>query len=86
MPIRDESMVGKKGEILPKKSIRNFSGINPGDKILIEAYPNKIIINKILSIDEAFELPTISKGSPKEIEKELDEEGKYQEELQSNGE
>lgn len=38
---------------------------------------------KGLSIDEVFELPKISKGTPKEIEKELDEEGKIQEELQS---
>ena len=39
MPIDENSRVGKKGEILPKKSLREFSDIKPGDNILIEAQP-----------------------------------------------
>jgi hypothetical protein len=45
---------------------------------LIEAYPNKLIVNKILSIDDVFNLPVISRGTPSEIEKELDEEANNQ--------
>ena len=38
MIIEQESKVGKKGEILPKKPLREYSGINPGDKVFIEAH------------------------------------------------
>ncbi len=33
----DEVIVGKKGEIYPKKKIRNISEIFPGDRVLISA-------------------------------------------------
>nr|MDO8109947.1 hypothetical protein [Candidatus Sigynarchaeota archaeon] len=75
----DELFVGKKGEILPKKPLRDVSRIEPGDHILVEASPNKLIITKILTIDELLELPRIAKGTPKEIESELDEASSLQE-------
>lgn len=71
--------MGTKGEILPKKQLRQLSGIHPGDRILIEARKGEIFIRKILSIKEVFELPEISSGTPEEIEKELEEEGRKQE-------
>jgi bifunctional DNA-binding transcriptional regulator/antitoxin component of YhaV-PrlF toxin-antitoxin module len=77
--MEDEIIVGKKGEILPKKPLREFAGISPGDRVLVEASPNKLVINKILSVDELMELPRISRETPEEIEKQLDEEGRNQE-------
>ena len=73
MSIDDVSMVGSKGEILPKKLIREYSGISPGDRILIEARKGMIFIRKILSVEEAMDLPIIAKGKPEEIEKEIEE-------------
>ena len=74
--MKEEIIIGKKGEIPLKHSIRELSGIKSGDKVLVEAYPNKLLINKILSIDEVFKLPVIAKGTTSEIERELDEESR----------
>ena len=81
MIIDENSRVGKKGEILPKKALREFSDISPGDKILIEAQPGRLIINKIYSVDELLEMPIISEGTAESIEKEIEEEVKKQEKL-----
>ena len=81
MRIDENSRVGKKGEILPKKALREFSNINPGDKILIEAQPGRLIINKIYSIDELLEMPILSQSTAESIEKEIAEDVKNQEEL-----
>lgn len=81
MRIDENSRVGKKGEILPKKVLREFSNINPGDKILIEAQPGRLIINKIYSIDELLEMPILSQSTAESIEKEIAEDVKNQEEL-----
>ena len=81
MTIDKNSRVGKKGEILPKKPLREFSGINPGDYILIEAQPGRLIINKIYSVDELLEMPIISEGTAESIEKEITEEVKKQEKM-----
>jgi hypothetical protein len=72
--MHEEIIVGKHGEILPKKALRHVAGIFPGDKVLVEAFPNKIVINKILSIDEIFNLPVLARQSPDEIESELHDE------------
>ena len=66
--------VGSKGEILPKKKLREISGIKPGDTVMIEAIQGELRIKKILTIEEAFSLPIISKGTPDQIEKEINEE------------
>lgn len=81
MPIDENSRVGKKGEILPKKSLREFSDIKPGDNILIEAQPGRLIINKIFSVEELLEMPIISQGTAESVEKEIEEEVKNQEKL-----
>ncbi len=81
MKIDENSRVGKKGEILAKKPLREFSGINPGDNILIEAQPGRLIINKIYSVDELLEMPIISEGTAESVEKEIEEEVKKQEKL-----
>ena len=75
MPNIEVEVVGKYVEILPKKQLQNISGICPGDRVRIQAFPNKLVIHKILSMDEVLNLPIIARGTPEEIEKELDEEG-----------
>ncbi|MBD3229208.1 MAG: hypothetical protein GF329_13580 [Candidatus Lokiarchaeota archaeon] len=81
MTIQDETVVGKKGEILPKKPLRDFSGIKPGDKVLIEAFKGELIIKKIYSIEEALSMPIIAEGTPESVEKDIEKERKIQEKL-----
>jgi len=72
--------VGSKGEILPKKQLRKVSDIQPGDIVLIEAKPGEIRIRKIYTVKEAMSMPIISEGTPDEIEKEILEEMRKQNE------
>lgn len=71
MTIEEQTKVGKKGEIRPKKPLREFSRINPGDKIMIEALPGKLIINKIFSVEELLNMPVISEGTAEHVEKDI---------------
>jgi len=81
MTTQDKTIVGKKGEILPKKFLREVSGIKPGDEVLIEAHEGQILIKKIYSVDELLEMQIIAEGTAEEIEKEIEEEAKKQQEL-----
>ena len=81
MTIQDKTIVGKKGEILPKKPLRDMAGINPGDQVLIEAFKGELIIKKIYSIEEALSMPVIDTGTPNNIEKDIEEERILQEKL-----
>ena len=81
MTTQDKTVVGKKGEILPKKPLRDIAGINPGDEVLIEAFKGELIIKKIYSIEEALNMPVIATGTPTSIEKDIEEERKIQEKL-----
>jgi len=74
-------IVGKKGEILPKKPLRDVSGIKPGDEVLIEAHQGELIIKKIYSVEEAISMPIIAIGTPESIEKDIEEEREMQENL-----
>lgn len=56
-----------------KKTLREISGIKPGDEILIEAHFGQII-KKIYSINELLEMPIISEETAEEIEKQIEEE------------
>ncbi len=49
---------------LPKKALREVSGISPGDKVLIEARKGELLIKKVYSVEEAMNLPTIAEGTP----------------------
>jgi hypothetical protein len=42
--------------------------------LLIKASQNEMRINKILSIDEIFELPIITHGTPEQLKEEIKEE------------
>lgn len=81
MTFQDKTIVGKKGEILPKKPLRERSGIYPGDEVIIEAYPGELIIKKIYSVEEALAMPTIATGTPESIEKDIKEERELQEKI-----
>ena len=81
MTIDEKSKVGKKGEILPKKPLREYSGIKPGDDVLIEAHPGRLIINKIYSVEELLEMPIITQGTAESIEQDIEKEAKNQEKL-----
>ena len=84
MSNQDEAIIGKKGEILAKKQLREISGILPGDKVLITAKRGELQIKKIYSIKELLDLPVIATGTPEEIEKEIEEENKKQGEVSEN--
>lgn len=84
MTMDKKAKVGKKGEILPKKPLREISGIKPGDKVLIEAQPGRLIINKIYSIEELLEMPIIAEGTAESVEKDINRERKIQEKLTNN--
>ena len=81
MTIQYKTIVGKKGEILPKKPLRDMAGIKPGDTVMIEAFKGELIIKKIYSIEEALSMPVIDTGTPTSIEKDLEEERLLQEKL-----
>ena len=81
MTIQDKTVVGKKGEILPKKPLRDIAGINPGDEVFIEAFKGELIIKKIYSIEEALKMPVIATGTPASIEKDIEKQRKMQEKL-----
>ena len=81
MTIQDKTVVGKKGEILPKKPLRDKAGIKPGDEVLIEAFKGELVIKKIYSIEEALSMPVIDTGTPISIEKDIEEERLLQEKI-----
>jgi len=82
--MQETTKVGNKGEILPKKALREIAGIKPGDQVLIEARLGELLIRKIYSVEEALNLPGFSEGTAEEIEKEIEEEAKQQEKLTVN--
>ena len=79
MAIKDETKMGNRGEILPKQPLLDISGIHPGDRIEIEARDGELIIRKIPSIDEVFDLPAITEMSEPEFHEALKEEKQQQE-------
>ena len=81
MTIQDKTIVGKKGEILPKKPLRELAGINPGDEVWIEAFKGELIIRKIYSIEEALDMPVIATGTAERFEKDIEKERELQEKL-----
>lgn len=74
----DVIIVGKKGEILPKKNLREIAGISPGDRVVIKASPGTLIIDKIYSAKELLAMPIIASGTAEELENEINEEAKKQ--------
>ncbi|MEQ9714048.1 MAG: AbrB/MazE/SpoVT family DNA-binding domain-containing protein [Candidatus Asgardarchaeum sp.] len=63
------SRVGKKGEIVLRKAIREKAGIKPGDYIILSSKKGEITIRKIGSAKEFLEMPKLIKISKEELEK-----------------
>lgn len=63
------SKVGKKGELVLKKSVREKAGIHPGDYVIMTSKKNEIIIKKIESIEDFFKMPKLIKISKGELTK-----------------
>jgi len=61
--------VGKKGEIVLRKSEREKAGIKPGDKVLIIGTPNGIIIKKIPSLEDLLSRPPVIELTIQELKK-----------------
>ena len=61
--------VGKKGEIVIRKSIREKAGIKPGEYVLLTLRDREIIIKKIGSAKDLLEMPKLVKLSKEELEK-----------------
>lgn len=67
--------IGSKGEIFPPKEVREYLGFNKDQFILMKVYPNRIIVQKIDSLEEILSKPTnvkISYHVLKNIESEFD--------------
>ena len=67
--------IGSKGEIFPPKEVREFLGFNKDQPILMKVYPNRIIVQKIDSLEEILSKPSnvqISYHVFKKMESEFD--------------
>ncbi|GAB4331212.1 MAG: hypothetical protein Kow0069_38840 [Promethearchaeota archaeon] len=64
--ITEEAVVGKKGEILPKKRIRDLMNLRPGDRVLLEATGDRLVVRKVYSVRELLGMPAIEGGTPDE--------------------
>ena len=67
--------IGSKGEIFPPKEVRKYLGFNKDQSILMKVYRNRIIVQKIDSLEEILDKPTnikISYHALKNMESEFD--------------
>lgn len=67
--------IGSKGEIFPPKEVREFLGFNKDQSIIMKVYSNRVIIQRIDSLEEILSKPTdvkISYHVLKNMESEFD--------------
>ena len=67
--------IGSKGEIFPPKEVRDYLELNKDQSILMKVYPNRLIIQKIDSLEEILSQPAkvkISYHALKTLESEFD--------------
>ena len=67
--------IGSKGEIFPPKEVREYLGLKKNQNILMKVYSNRIIVQKIDSLEEILSKPTdikISYHVFKNLESEFD--------------
>ncbi|TFG18894.1 MAG: AbrB/MazE/SpoVT family DNA-binding domain-containing protein [Promethearchaeota archaeon] len=67
--------IGSKGEIFPPKEVRDLLGFNKDQSIIMKVYSNRIIVQKIDSLEEILSKPTdvkISYHVLKNMESEFD--------------
>ncbi|MFO8017795.1 MAG: AbrB/MazE/SpoVT family DNA-binding domain-containing protein [Promethearchaeia archaeon] len=55
--------IGSKGEIFPPKEVREYLGFTKDQKILMKVYPNRIIIQKVETLEEILNQPADTKIS-----------------------
>ena len=67
-PTRAVGLVGRRGELLPPKRVREEAGLKPGDRVIYRAEPGRIEIVKIPGLREAYSRRKIAKVSFEEFE------------------
>ena len=65
---RAVGLVGRRGELLPPKRVREEAGLKPGDRVIYRAEPGRIEIVKIPGLREAYSRRKIAKVSFEEFE------------------
>jgi bifunctional DNA-binding transcriptional regulator/antitoxin component of YhaV-PrlF toxin-antitoxin module len=55
--------IGSKGEIFPPKEVREYLGLKKNQSILMKVYSNRIIVQKIDSLEEILSKPADVKVS-----------------------
>lgn len=50
--------IGSKGEIFPPKEVRELLGFNRDQSIIMKVYSNRVIVQKIDSLEEILSKPT----------------------------
>ena len=53
-PTRAVGLVGRRGELLPPKRVREEAGLKPGDRVIYRAEPGRIEIVKIPGLRGVF--------------------------------
>ena len=67
--------IGSKGEIFPPKEVRDYLEFHKDQSILMKVYPNRLIIQKLDSLDDILTAPAkvkISYHALKQLECEFD--------------
>jgi len=67
--------IGSKGEIFPPKEVREYLGFTKNQPILMKVYHNRVIVQKIDSLEEILSKPSkiqVSYHVLKKIESEFD--------------
>ncbi len=67
--------IGSKGEIFPPKEVRETLGLTSNQPILVKVYNNRMIIQKLESVDEILKNPAkakISYHALKQLKSEFD--------------
>ena len=62
--------VGKKGELIPPKKMRDALGLKSGSRVIYRIDESKLIVEPIPDIITAIKMPKFAKTTVKEFEKE----------------
>jgi len=55
--------IGSKGEIFPPKEVREKLGLTKDQTIIMKVYPNRLMVQKLESLEEILSKPTEAKIS-----------------------
>jgi len=62
--------VGKKGELIPPKKMRDVLGLKSGSRVIYRIDKSKLIVEPVPDIITAIKMPKFAKTTVKEFEKE----------------